>query len=303
MSTIEFGRYEQVLARPPRLIKSITPILIETMKTKEDEQIVIPLWPQGAPGSEDWTQREEELILKDDLKVVRNVTQPTLTLYLPEPTTATGTAAIVCPGGAYHLLAIDKEGTDVARWLNKKGLAVFVLKYRLLHTGDDFPEMVSKHLEDRETMSRLMAPLLPLILADGQQAMRVVRSRAAEWNISPNRIGMIGFSAGSTVTINVSLENDSSCRPDFAAAIYSAGHADTSIPADAPPLFILCADDDDMASPISVQLYSGWRKADRPAELHIYSKGGHGFGMTKQDLPTDDWINRFYRWLETELPG
>jgi acetyl esterase/lipase len=283
------------------LIRSKTTVLIEAMKTTEDQQIVLPLWPDGTPGSEDWTQKEEELVLQDGLKVVRNVTQPTLTAYLPESAVATGTAAIVCPGGAYHFLSIDKEGTDVARWLNEKGIAVFVLKYRLLHTRDDFPEIVWEHLEDQEAMGKLMDPLWPLLLADGQQAMRVVRSRAAEWNITPNRIGMIGFSAGGTVTVNVSLEHDSLSRPDFAAAIYSADHTDTSVPADAPPLFILCADDDDMASPISVQLYSDWRAANRRVELHIYSRGGHGFGMEKQDLPTDDWIVRFDGWLSAEV--
>ena len=258
---------------------------------------VIALWPGGAPGSEDWTHQEEETVVRDDLRVVRNVVQPSLTVYLPDPAVATGTAVIICPGGAYHLLAIDMEGTDVARWLNKRGIAAGVLKYRLVRTGDDFPEIVQKHLDDQETMGRLMEPMWPLLTADGQQAVRVVRSHAAEWGIAPDRIGMIGFSAGSSVTINVALEHDSESRPSFAAAIYSAGTNDIPVPDDAPPLFILCADDDDMASPISIRLYSDWRASGHPAELHIYAQGGHGFGMTPQDLPTDSWIERLHEWL------
>lgn len=274
------------------------------MNSHHDRE-TIPLWTDGAPGSEGWTQPEEETFVRgrepgDEIRVARNVTQPTLTMYPADPKAANGTALIVCPGGAYHFLAIDLEGCSVARWLNKKGITAFVLRYRLIQTGDDFPEVVSARIEDGEAMERVMGPLWPLILADGQQAVRQVRKRAAEWNVSPNKIGMIGFSAGGSVTVNVLLEHDDSSRPDFAAAIYSAGFSRAAVPEDAPPLFILCADDDDMASPLSIELYSGWRAAKRPVELHIFSRGGHGFGLKKQELPSDAWIERFYEWLGTE---
>jgi acetyl esterase/lipase len=259
--------------------------------------MVIPIWPGGAPGSEDWTQQEEETVVPPDVKVVRNVTQPTLTAYLPDRSVANGTAVIVCPGGAFHLLAIDKEGTDVARWLNARGVAAFVLRYRLIRTGDRFPAEVGENLRDRDKMAALRAALQPLILADGQQAVRAVRQRAGQWGLAPDRIGMIGFSAGGTVTVSVALEHDADSRPDFAGAIYGAPRQEIHIPADAPPLFILCADDDAMASPASVRLYSDWKAAGHPVELHIYSKGGHGFGMQKQDLPSDTWIERFGDWL------
>jgi acetyl esterase/lipase len=259
---------------------------------------VIPLWPGGAPGSEGWTQQEQASIIPPGLKVVRNVVRPTLTAYLPDRAAANGTAVIVCPGGAFHFLSIDMEGTDVARWLNARGVAAFVLKYRLIRTGDGFPAEVQENLNDREKMAELMEPLRPLIVADGQQAVRVVRERASEWGIAPDRIGMIGFSAGSTVTVSVALEHDAGSHPDFAAAIYDAGRQDVPIPADAPPLFILCAGDDLMASPNSVRLYSDWKAAGHPVELHIYSKGGHGFGMNKQGLPSDTWIDRFGDWLQ-----
>lgn len=259
--------------------------------------IIVPLWPDGAPGSEDWTQQEEEAAIHEGIKVVRNVAQPSLTVYLPDPEVATGTAAVVCPGGAFHMLSIDMEGHDVAAWLAGKGIAAAVLKYRLIYTGDDFPEVVGRHLEDPDEMIRLFDPLKPMLLADGQQAIRLLRSRASEWHINPDRIGMIGFSAGGTVTVNVALEHDAESRPDFAGAIYSAWTNDVPVPRDAPPLFILCAADDEMASPISLQLFSAWRAAGHPAELHIYAQGGHGFGMRTLGNPSDRWIERFHEWL------
>jgi acetyl esterase/lipase len=257
----------------------------------------IPLWPQGAPGSEGWTQQEQESLIPPSLKVIRNVTQPTLTAYLPDPSLATGTGVVVCPGGAFHFLSIDMEGTDVAHWLNARGVAAFVLRYRLIATGDDFPAVVGQHLGDVGTMTRLMQPLMPLILADGQQAIRLVRQRAVEWNLRPDRIGMMGFSAGGTVTVSVALQHDADSRPSFAAPIYIGPWDRMPAPENAPPLFILCADDDEMAWTNSIRLYNDWKHGGHGAELHIYSKGGHGFGMTRQGLPSDAWIERFGEWL------
>jgi acetyl esterase/lipase len=262
---------------------------------------VLPLWPDGAPGSEDWPQQEEELILPPSLKVVRNISQPTLTAYLPDPALANGTAVIVAPGGAFHFLSIDMEGTDVARWLNARGVAAFVLKYRLLRThgvtGADVRAEVHATLSNREQMDARMQPLRPLILADGQQALRLVRQQAAQWGLAPNRIGMMGFSAGGVVTASVALEHDAQSRPDFAAVIYGAGREEVAVPADAPPLFLLCAVDDEMAATRSLQLYSAWKAAGHSVELHIYARGGHGFGMQQLGQPTDTWIERFGDWL------
>jgi len=261
---------------------------------------IMPLWPGGAPGSEGWTQEEETTLIPPALKVVRNVVQPTLTAYLPERSAAVGTAAIVCPGGGYHFLSIDMEGTDVARWLVARGMAAFVLKYRLIRTGDDFPDAVWATLGDRSKMGRLMAELHPLILADGQQAIRVVRQHAGELGIASDRIGIMGFSAGAGVTLSVALEHDAESRPDFAGAIYGGRRNDIPIPADAPPLFILCAADDAMASPAATELYTDWRATGHSAELHIYSTGGHGFGMQVKGLPSDTWIERFGDWLRVQ---
>lgn len=143
-----------------------------------------------------------------------------------------------------------------------------------------------------------MAPLFPLITADSCQAIRLVLSRAAEWGLNPERIGILGFSAGGMVTFQAALHADESSRPAFAAPIYSARPPDAPIPANAPPLFLLCAADDGMAYPVCVQYFTAWRAAGRPAELHIFSQGGHGFGMNIQGLPSDGWIGMFANWLQ-----
>ena len=265
--------------------------------TMNNQPIVIPLWPDGAPGSEDRAQQEEELILPPSLKVVRNVIHPSLTAYFPDPAIANGTAVIVAPGGAFHFLSIDMEGTDVARWLNQRGIAAFVLRYRLIRTdpgsGAEVRAQVNANMQDREKMGALTAALRPLILADGQQAVRTVRKRAAEWRLAHDRIGLIGFSAGGMLTAAVALEHDAASRPDFAAVIYGAGRDEVTVPPTAPPLFLLCAADDDMAVRRSLQLFPAWKAAGKSVELHIYAAGGHGFGMQKRGLPTDTWIERF----------
>jgi acetyl esterase/lipase len=264
----------------------------------------IPLWPNGAPGSEDWTQSEQEAVVPESgLKVVWNVAQPSLTSFLPPPDRATGTAVIVCPGGAFHFLAIKHEGTDVAQWLVERGVAAFVLRYRLLRAPDDVASLtaqVRENLADRSRMAELVRPMRPLILADGQEAIRLVRQRSSEWGVEPNRIGLIGFSAGGTVTTGVALQHDAASRPDFVAPIYSAPWEDLTVPADAAPMFIALANDDEMAVRSSLPLYSAWRAAGHPSELHIFSRGGHGFGMRQQGLPSDHWIDLFGDWLKVQ---
>ncbi len=265
---------------------------------------IIPLWPHGAPGSEDWNQQEQEAILPsaEGIKVVRNVTVPTLTAFLPDPAVASGTAVIVCPGGAFHMLAFDHEGIDVAHWLSARGVAAFVLKYRLVQTAmsdEDFVKRMQS-LAEPNKIKELTRPVEPLAIADGQQAMKVVRERAAGWGIAPDRIGMMGFSAGGRVTVGVALEHDAESLPNFAAPIYGALWEGITVPADAPPLFIALANDDELAVDPSLALYHAWRAAGHSVELHIYAQGGHGFGMRKQGLPVDRWIEQFGEWLAVE---
>ena len=270
-----------------------------------DQPEVIPLWPNGAPGSEDWTQQEQETFAPPPIsfRTVRNVTQPTLTAFLPHPTVATGTAVVICPGGAFHSLAIDHEGMDVARWLSTRGVAAFVLKYRLLPTevrDEDFQRRVEETLLGLNKMREVTRQIGPLAIADGQQAMKVVRQRASKWRIDPNRIGIMGFSAGGRVTIGVVLEHDTDSRPNFAASIYGALWEDLAVPAGAPPLFIALANDDELAVDPGVALYCAWRAPGQSVELHIYAQGGHGFGMREQGLPADHWIDRFGAWLQVQ---
>ena len=267
------------------------------MNTTVTQNEKILLWPEGAPGSEDWTQIEEELYFPPDLKVVRNVTHPSLTVYPADPAKANGTAVIVCPGGAWHFLSIDKEGNDAARWLAARGVSAFVLRYRLLRTGEDALAETEAHHRDPGMMDSLRQPLMPLLQADGRQAMRLVRARAPEWGILPERVGMLGFSAGGDFAVNAVLDNPTELRPSFAGAIYPAVFGEVAAPPDAPPLFLLCADDDDMATTASLHLYAAWKAVKRPVEMHIYAQGGHGFGMQPQGLPSDTWIDRFGDWL------
>jgi acetyl esterase/lipase len=266
------------------------------------QQAAIPLWPEGAPGSEGWTHDEQEThhVPPFDITVVRNVSRPTLTPFLPDPGTATGAAAIICPGGAYHILAIHHEGYDVARWLNARGVAAFVLRYRLIPTpqsDEGFGQAIKDNMSDRERWHEMMARYVPLGVADGQRAVRLVRERAAEWGVDPARVGIMGFSAGGTVTVGAATQYDDASRPAFAAPIYGAPRGEIAVPADAPPLFIAVAHDDAFAASSCVPLYSAWSAAGRSAELHIYAQGGHGFGMFKKGLPADSWIDRFGDWL------
>ncbi|WP_018618626.1 alpha/beta hydrolase [Spirosoma luteum] len=267
-------------------------------------QRVIKLYDGKAPGSESWTWEEAENTTNMfKTRVVYNVSTPTLTAYLPSPDRANGTAVIVAPGGAFHTLSIDSEGVDVAKWLNEKGVAAFVLKYRVVHslTNDPVGELMAK-MADFKKLDEENAPVIPLAIADGRRAMEYVRQHAKEFNLSPNRIGFMGFSAGGTVTMGVGFDYTAANRPDFLAPIYpylgEMAIAKQVVPVDAPPLFVCAASDDQLGlAPHSTKLYNDWLAAKKTAELHIYQKGGHGFGMRKQNLPTDTWIDRFGDWL------
>ncbi|HMO57084.1 MAG TPA: alpha/beta hydrolase [Roseiflexaceae bacterium] len=260
----------------------------------------IPLWPGKAPGSENWRQREKDYIFREPWphRITRNVVTPTLTLYLPR--NATGTGVVVAPGGAHHFLAVDHEGVEVANWLTARGIAAFVLKYRVIETSDDDQIFLQERLQIMERLRDRMAAHWPLALADGQQAIRLVRQRAAEWGVRPDRIGMLGFSAGGHLAAGVALANEPASRPDFIAPIYGVVRQAIHVPANAPPLFIALASDDPIAVDSCVALFSAWQAAGRPAEIHSYAQGGHGFGMVRLGLPVDGWPDRFAEWLAAQ---
>ncbi|MEJ2007392.1 MAG: alpha/beta hydrolase [Acidobacteriota bacterium] len=283
---------------------SVCAVLFGAVIAANAQQQVIPLWPGAAPGSEKWTYHEQTVDSPTfHTRVVLNVSRPTLTVYLPEPSKANGTAVIVCPGGGFHFLSLDNEGTEVAHWLTTHGVTVFLLKYRLVHTDPaDFAKETMQDLANTGKMQAIMGTLGPMVLADGQRAVRIVRRHAADWKIDPKRIGIIGFSAGGYVSADVALHHDAASRPDFAAAIYPALPPHAMVPPDAPPMFIACASDDPLVPPLTnaVRLYTLWEIAGIPAELHVYGRGGHGFGMTKHGLPVDHWIDAYGDWLRSQ---
>jgi acetyl esterase/lipase len=267
------------------------------------QEQVIKLYPQGAPGSENWTWSESEMkIPGTDVRFIYNISDPTLTVFKADPEIATGTAVIVCPGGAFQFLSIDSEGYLVAEWLNNHGITVFVLKYRLSHSETDnpFQELMAK-MADMDKFNEDIRPVVSMDIADGKAAIAYVRNHADEFGISKNKIGIMGFSAGGTVTTGVAYTYDKESRPDFVAPIYPyvGSFEKPAVPSDAPPMFILVASDDMFGFHNDcIKLYTEWMNAKKEAELHIYAKGGHGFGMTKKNLPVDSWIERLGDWLK-----
>ncbi|MCB0667497.1 MAG: alpha/beta hydrolase fold domain-containing protein [Saprospiraceae bacterium] len=261
---------------------------------------------QGKPkGSEAWNWSEKTSTSNAfNTKVVYNVVEPSITAYLPPYYLATGTAIIVAPGGAFHTLSIDNEGVEVARWLNSKGIAAFVLKYRLVHSMTDDPvaELLQK-MSDFDKLDDENAAIIPLAMQDGLTAVGYLREHAREFDINPGKIGFMGFSAGATLTMSVVYNAADEQRPDFVIPVYAYEPAilGTQVPETETPIFLAVAGDDQLGMTLhSVNIYRKWFEAGQPAELHIYEKGGHGFGMRKQNLPTDSWYERLGEWLQLQ---
>lgn len=264
-------------------------------------QDVIPLYPKNTLPAASYPEKEYySTVWKTD--VVTNVTQPTLTVFKPSPDVKNGSAIVICPGGGFMALSISSEGTDVARYLAARGMTAFVLKYRLAHTGEDATQEFTTLFQDRQKFGEMLQTVEPESIADGLAAVTYVRQHAGDYGISADRVGIIGFSAGGSVTAEVAFHYTPEGRPAFVAPIYSGGLSkDASVPADAPPMFITAATDDTLGlAPKSIDLYERWTAAHKSAELHMYAKGGHGFGMHIQHLPTDNWIDRFAEWLTME---
>jgi acetyl esterase/lipase len=267
-------------------------------------QDVVPLYPGAAPASTQENYPEKEYFSKAwQTEVVTNVTRPSLTIFKPSPELRNGTAVVICPGGGFMALSINSEGYDVAKYLAAKGVTAFVLKYRLAHTGEDGTQEFATLFRDKQKFQEILQKVEPLSVADGLAAVTYVRQHASEWGVSPDRVGIIGFSAGGTVTAGVAFHYPPEGRPAFVAPIYAAAamFKDVAVPTDAPPMFVAAASDDQLGlAPDSVALYEKWTSAQKSAELHMYAKGGHGFGMRTQNLPTDHWIDRFTDWLELQ---
>lgn len=256
---------------------------------------VLPLYPGAAPGSEAWDWKETAAMgEKDGILRIANVTRPTVSVFLPEPGRATGAGVVVVPGGGFRILAFNHEGTEVCEWLNSLGVAAFLLKYRVMRTDD--LGGVSKEAQDARRKEAM-----GFGVADALEAMRVVKRRAAEWGVDAERIGILGFSAGGYITAHVALTEDAEARPAFAVPVYAYFPEERPVPAGAPPLLAVhAADDRTVPAAHSVRLFQVWRQAGRPAELHIFERGGHGFGMRRQGQPVDGWTERVREWLASQ---
>ena len=285
-----------------------------TLRAQND---VVMLYPNGAPGSEQWTQKETEYPVANGLKSVRNVVKPSITVYLASTATPAGTSVIIAPGGGFRWLSWNSEGTLVADWLQQHGIAAFVLKYRLTDTGTDeeFAQSQARGAgrgrgsaqnagggttapAGRVSAATQQAAIRSMAAADGLRAIEVVRQHAADWHLDPEKVGIMGFSAGGYVAMQAALDHTPANRPAFVAAIYACceNPAEVKIPDDAPPVFFLHAYNDPVSAS-SPELFLAWKAANKPAELHTYAAGGHGFGMPKHDRPSDGWIERFGDWL------
>lgn len=271
-------------------------------------QEVIRLWEGKAPGSETWTHQEVSTSSANGITMIRDVVDPSITAYLPEPSTSNGIAVVVCPGGAFRALAWESEGVAIARWLNKNGIAAFVLKYRLLKAGEgriSFPmpaagtKLVIKNANaNPDPNNEELNNVIRLAISDGQQAIRLTRQNAKKWNINPSKIGIMGFSAGGGVVVGTALLNDPAAYPNFLVSLYGPSQIDVNVPANAPPLFIAVAANHKPVSMGCVALYTVWNEAGKPAELHVYSKGS--FGLGGKGLPSSTWPDRFLEWLKAE---
>jgi acetyl esterase/lipase len=250
----------------------------------------------GATVSESWHSQYGSVF-------ARNVTVATLTPFLPDPAKASGAAVIVAPGGGYMTLSMENEGWDVAKALAAKGVAAFVLKYRLRQTPADL-DGFGKALADmfasvgkapRQQPGDMMASLAPQI-ADARAAFALVRSRAAQWHVDPDRIGMVGFSAGAGLTMATTLAGQDA-KPAFIGIIYGS-QAAVTVPADAPPLFVALAADDPLFGNGGYGLVDSWRAAKKPVEYHLFEQGGHGFGMYQKKTTSTGWFDEYVRWLD-----
>jgi len=274
---------------------------------------VLTLWPHGAPDAiavagpeQDTSTSTSELIAGRPIVRLGNVAEPTLTLYKPTGKN-TGAAVVVFPGGGYSILAIDLEGTEVCDWLTARGVTCVLLKYRVPGTGP--------------------YPKSPAALEDAQRAMGIVRSHAAEWGVDPKRVGVLGFSAGGHLAAALSTHfaqrlypaidaaDALSCRPDFAVVIYPGYLAlaekgmsfnpEIPVTPNVPPTFLLQAEDDPVHVENATAYFLALKAAHVPAELHVFARGGHGYGLRRTELPVTGWPDLVDTWLKTihMVPG
>jgi len=265
----------------------------------------ISLWPKGAPGARDPIGEEKDITKESDeliagKRVIRlgNVSNPTITVYPPKSNN-TGAGVVVCPGGGYHILAMDLEGTEVCEWLNSIGVTAILLKYRV---------------PARKGQENYFAPL-----QDAQRALSLTRQRAEEWHLNPKRIGVLGFSAGGHLSAALSTNYEKreyepvdaadsvNIRPDFVVLVYPGYlaakgegnqiRAELKVNGNTPPTFIVQTQDDGVGPENSINYYLALTRAKVPAELHLYPSGGHGYGLRKTEKAVTNWPRQVEGWM------
>lgn len=276
----------------------------------------VAIWPGTAPNARpvpgiEETAKGDSLVAGRPWREVRNVSRPTMTVYAPKGRN-TGAAVVVFPGGGYQILAIDLEGTEVCDWLTSKGITCVLLKYRVPHTGPAWDKRCGCYLDTKSSMA----------LEDAQRTVGLVRLNAAKWRVDPRKIGVLGFSAGAHLAVTMSTRfeqrlypavdaaDQESCRPDFAVVLYPGRlwtrdekfELSPSIPVSGKtsPTFLVHAEDDDVNSVNhSLVYYAALKKAEVPAEMHLYAQGGHAFGLRRTKFPITGWPQLVERWLGT----
>jgi acetyl esterase/lipase len=288
---------------------------------KTDE--VIKLWPEGPPtkleGVGPEASYQAPVGVAKQATMLRNVSEATLSVY--RPAKPNGTGVVVCPGGGWRLLAWEHEGLDVVKWLTGLGYTAFLLKYRVRGTPVSQAEYEADMMKGLSRLDpartgkkayRTIAEIAALVdggpgdilknarqvaADDGRRAVAIVRERARQYDVDPGKVGMLGFSAGAFLVTDVAMDPCGAPQLAFVAPIYGGETTGKPVPADAPPLFTCIAQDDFLLYRVVEGLYADWTDAGRSAELHIYRRGAHGFGMVKQGFPSDRWIEQFHEWL------
>lgn len=281
-----FGADTLRVARPPQGLQTIT----------------LPV-----EGGEDETIQSEQWFYIWEQYGVRNVVQPSLTVVPAKAGTETGTAVIVIPGGGFNFISWSNEGSSTAEWLAERGITAIILKYRTKTTPRDsagYADFVKSQIAaSRGEGRRFSQPWLPAV-ADARQAIRYVRRNASKLGVDPNRVGVLGFSAGAITGLQLAIAQEQGDRPSFAALIYGP-LAPVNVPASPPPLFLARALNDNLYTPLQSSslddnfgLLSRWQAAEGSVELHLYSAGGHGFGMQKNGETSELWVEQFFKWME-----
>jgi acetyl esterase/lipase len=291
---------------------------VEMTVTPADAAQVIRLWPDGPPTQIDGVPDEVEYVVSAGVAkgttFLRNISDPMLMVFTPPAELRNGIGVIVVPGGGWTINAWSHEGFDVVSWLAALGYTTFMLKYRVMASDPDQAKFEAR----MAAMDAGLGAVLPkaqkpraigdvidiepyhaargACADDGRRAIALVREHATRFGVRPDAIGMVGFSAGAFLAVDVALDP----RADqlaFIAPIYGGETRGTPVPSDAPPLFTAVAQDDILIN-IVEGVHADWSAADRPAELHVFARGGHGFGMVKQGMPSDRWTELFLAWLD-----